>query len=165
MYGSRVQFATVVVAAFTLALALTPASQAQAQYDAQKAAVKDYAMKALDAYKALGPEAAAADFMKPKKWLLGPDHFNLHVGLVTPDMKVIADSGFPELIGLNYIDVSDVDGNSLGEAVSAGVAKSPSGAALVLRFADPVTKAVAHAEGYCMRPDNSHVLCAWSEAV
>jgi hypothetical protein len=134
------------------------------KYDAQAAATKEYALKGLALYKAEGQEAAKKAFMTPKAWLLGPDHFNLHIsGLADDNQMVWADSGFPEVVGLSYHDVADLDGVPLGDVVWGGLAKSPTGAAVQVRFNDPVTKTVAHAEGYCVRADPKNVICAWSE--
>ena len=150
--------------ALSVALSLSASVPARAEYEAQQAAVKDYALKAMAVYKAIGPQAAATEFMDTKKWLEPADHFSLHIGLVTNDETVLADSGFPELVGLNYNEVSDLDGLSLGKNITAGVQRSPDGVALHHRFANPNTKAAAHAEGYCMQADEQHILCAWSQA-
>jgi hypothetical protein len=132
---------------------------------AKAAATKEFAQKALALYKTDGMEAAKNAFMAPKAWLLGPDKFNLHVtGLSDDNEMVWADSGFPEVVGLSYHDVADLDGVPLGDAVWGGLAKSPTGAAIQLRFNDPATKAVAHTEGYCLRADARNVICAWSQA-
>ena len=136
---------------------------ARAAFDDQAAATKTYALKALDFYKAKGLDGTKASFSTPNAWLLGPDQWNLHVTGLSNDEMVWADSGFPEVVGQSYQDVEDLDGVALGKSVWDGLAKSPGGASIQLRFSNPVTKAVAHTEGYCVQADASNVICAWSQ--
>ena len=136
---------------------------AQAAFDDQAAATKAYALKAVDYYKAKGLDGTRASFSTPKAWLLGPDQWNLHVTGLSNDEMVWADSGFPEVVGQSCQDVGDLGGVGLGKAVWDGLAKSPGGASIQLRFSNPVTKAVAHTEGYCVQADLSNVICAWSQ--
>jgi hypothetical protein len=81
-------------------------------YSAQTAATKEYHQKALAVYKQLGAEAAVKEFNIPKKWF-EKDPYVLHVGLIQNDTLTLADSGFPELNGVKYNDVDDLDGKSL----------------------------------------------------
>ena len=136
---------------------------AQAAFDDQAAATRTYALKALDFYRAKGLDGTKASFLTPKTWLLGPDQWNLHVTGLSNDQMVWADSGFPEVVGQSYRDVEDLDGVALGKSVWDGLARSPEGASIQLRFSNPVTKAVAHTEGYCVQADSSNVICAWSQ--
>jgi hypothetical protein len=53
----------------------------------------------------------------------------------------------------------------LGQTVTKGVAKSPDGVPLALRFAIPNSTHAGHAEGYCSQADAGHILCSWSEVV
>jgi hypothetical protein len=146
-------------------VAVAAHAPARAGYEAQADATKAYAVKAVAFFHAAGFEKAKLAFTDGRKdWLLGPDQYNLHVGGFSSDHTVWADTAFPEINGTNIDDLSDIDGASVGKAVFDGLAASPSGAALQLRFNDPVTKAVAHAEGYCLHADAGNVICAWSES-
>jgi hypothetical protein len=137
---------------------------ARAAYEQQAAETKSYALKALNFYKQNGKEATRTALMTtPKNWLLGPDHFNLHISALTNDMTSWADSGFAETVGLSWMDVDDLDGVALGKTVTDGLQKSPEGASLQIRFSNPVTKSVAHAEGYCVHADAENIICAWSQ--
>ena len=151
---------TTILVGFTLSAALIPA---HAAYEEQAAKTKAYAMKAVEFYRSKGMEAAKASFMTPKAWFLGPEEYNLHVSGLSNDQMAWADSGFPEVVGQSYKDVEDLDGVPLGKAVWGGLAKNPDGASIQLRFSNPVTKAVAHTEGYCVQADTSNVICAWSQ--
>jgi hypothetical protein len=137
---------------------------ASSPYAAQAAATKAYALKALAFYKAHGLAATKASFLTPKLWFLGPDQWSLHVAGLTSNEIVWADSAFPDTIGQSYQDVEDLDGVPLGATVWNGLAKSPSGAAVQLRYNNPSTGAVAHTEGYCIQADSANVICAWSQS-
>jgi len=145
------------------ALAVTPL-WASSPYAAQAAATKAYALKALTFYKTHGLTATKASFLTPKLWFLGPDQWSLHVAGLTSKEIVWADSAFPDTIGQSYEDVEDLDGVPLGATVWNGLAKSPSGAAVQLRYNNPATGAVAHTEGYCIQADPTNVICAWSQS-
>ena len=151
---------TTILAGFALSIALVPA---QAAYEEQAAKTKAYALKAVEFYRSKGMEAAKASFLTPKAWFLGPEEYNLHVSGITVDQMVWADSGFPEVVGTSYNDLDDLDGVPVGKAVSGGLAKSPDGFSIQLRFSNPVTKAVAHTEGYCVKADAANAVCAWAE--
>jgi hypothetical protein len=150
--------------ACTAAALIPVAMSAQAaDYSAEAAATKAYFEKALPAYKQLGTEAAIKDFNTPKKWF--QDQYGLHVTVTLNDSTLVADSGFPELVGMKWNDVDDLDGKALGPEVLKATAKSPDGAAVQLRFAVPKSTTAGHAEGYCAQVDANHILCGWTEVV
>ena len=157
VYGSSL---CVISACIVAVVAIAPA---RAAYEAQVAETKAFAEKALAMYQAKGP-AAKAEFMASKEWLLGPDHFNAHIGGYTKAFVTWADTGFPDMVGTNLGDLDDFDGVSVGKSVANALAKSPNGASVQLRFSNPATKAVAHAEGWCLYADPDNVICAWSES-
>lgn len=132
-----------------------------ADYSAEAAATKAYFEKAAAVWKQAGPAAALPDFNTPKKWY--EDRYGLHVTVTLKDSTVLADSGFPELVGLKWNDVADLDGNALGPFVAKAVEKSPNGAVVQLRFAVPNSSHAGHAEGYCAQVDAEHILCGWTE--
>lgn len=151
----------VISACLVATVAIAPA---RAAYEAQAAETKAFAEKALAMYKAKGPVAAKADFLASKEWLLGPDHFNLHIGGFTKALVIWADTAFPDLNGTSLNDLDDFDGVSVGKSVTNALAKSPDGGSVQLRFSNPATKAVAHSEGWCLYADPDNVICAWSES-
>ncbi|MCD2173636.1 hypothetical protein [Rhizobium sp. C4] len=132
-----------------------------ADYSAEAAATKAYYEKAAPVFKQLGPEAAIKEFNTPKKWY--EDKYGLHVTVTLKDSTLVADSGFPELVGMKWNEVSDLDGNALGPFVAKAVEKSPNGAVVQLRFAVPNSSHAGHAEGYCAQIDAEHLLCGWTE--
>ncbi len=152
-----------VVLSASTALSVTPL-WAASPYAAQADATKAYALKAAAFYKAHGLADTKASFLTPKLWFLGPDKWSLHVAGLTSNEVVWADSAFPDTIGQSYQDVEDLDGVPLGATVWNGLAKSPSGAAVQLRYNNPATGAVAHTEGYCIQADAANVICAWSQS-
>ena len=94
----------------------------------------------------------------------GARSFQPHIGGFTKPLVIWADTGFPDMVGTSLGDLDDFDGVSVGKSVTNALAKSPDGASVQLRFSNPATKAVAHAEGWCLYADPDNVICAWSES-
>ncbi|WP_370677404.1 hypothetical protein [Pleomorphomonas sp. PLEO] len=145
----------------TTALVFVAGSAIAADYSVEAASTKAYFEKALPVFKQMGPEAALKDFNTPKKWY--EDQYGLHVTVTLKDSTLVADSGFPELVGMKWNDVDDLDGKALGPTVLKAVEKSPDGVAVQLRFAIPKSTHAGHAEGYCALVDQDHILCGWTE--
>ena len=151
-----------IACAATALIPLAISAQA-ADYSPEAAATKAYYEKALPVFKQLGTDAALKDFNTPKKWF--QDQYGLHVTVTLNDSTLVADSGFPELVGMKWNEVDDLDGKALGPEVLKAVAKSPEGAVVQLRFAVPNSTHAGHADGYCSQADAGHILCGWTEVV
>lgn len=124
-------------------------------------AAKAFAMKALSAYQTAGAQSAPAEFVRAK-WWLEPDGMNLHVSVTKNDQTVVADSGLPELVGMSFMDVSDVDGQSIGKVIVQRLDGAPAGATVQARFPNPKTNTVSRVAGYCVHADEQNILCAWA---
>jgi hypothetical protein len=74
-----------------------------------------------------------------------------------------ADGGFPELVGVDFTTLSDLNGIPFGKDVVEKTPKGPEGQELTLHFLNPKTQKAAESHGYCLRPDAGNIICAWSE--
>jgi len=97
--------------------------------------------KAVERYNSAGRETALAEFNSKKAPF---DDRDLYVACIGSNDKLVANGGFPKLVGTSTDAWKDADGNLLGKAIRDAQAKGES--SIKFNWYNPVTKALEHKE-------------------
>jgi len=95
--------------------------------------------KAVEHYSSAGREMALSDFTKKKAPFGDRD---LYVACIGSNDKLVANGGFPNLVGTSVDAWKDADGNQVGKAIRQALAKGE--ASVKYNWYNPVTRALEH---------------------
>jgi cytochrome c len=103
-------------------------------------------LKAIDHYNEVGRKQALEDFNSKKPPFFDRD---LYVACVDSNHKMVANGGYPQLVGTSTDAWKDADGNSLGKATADAVSASPAGEATIrYRWYNPISHAIEPKVGF-----------------
>lgn len=125
---------------------------------------KALAIKAGEFFAATDHNSAKVAFSDGNNADWAPKMFNLHVSGIGADGVLWADGAFPELIGMDFRSLTDLDGVAFGKEMLEKTPSGLGGHAMQHRFINPKTQAAAEAYGFCVKPMGSDLICAWSQA-
>lgn len=154
--GIRTLVACAAIAA--AALSGTPAWAAADKATADRATPKEaeaMVKKGIAFIKANGKEKGYAEITNKKGQFVDRD---LYLMVVQVDGKMLAHGSIEKLVGLNRIDIKDVDGKEMiREMITATQAKGSSWTEY--KYSNPVTKKIEAKSGYCERLDDTAIVC------
>jgi len=148
--------------AATALTAVTAAGTAFANPEEMEALTREMVLDAETYFNETPLDDVKAAFNDPASDRWVGDQYHLHMYGMDAEGVVWADSAFPDLVGMNSVDMADFDGNFYNQEVLAGTEGHSDPFTVNIRFSNPESGAIVDTVGTCLRPVQEHVICAWA---